>query len=382
MKSRRKIFLSGGLPQFDLVGLPDAAVKEARERVRASVKNCGLDFPVSRVTVNLAPADRKKAGTVYDLPILLGILIASGQARPLPPDAAVIGELSLLGRGAPGARRAPDGARRGKGGHPGAVRPCGQRARGGVRRPSHRLSRTYRPGAFGASRGREEDHSRRAAHAERGRAALPRLCRGEGTGKRQARARSRRRGRAQCAHGRAAGFGQIDARQASPRHTAGHEPRGDDGIHRYLERLRSDGRKAPHTAPAPLPRAAPHALRRRDGGRSAAPAGRGIARRTTACCFSTSCPSPAWGWRGASAARGPGRRGPSPARRRDRGLPPATFMLDARDEPLRNAAGTDSRAAAAGAAKSPSAPTTPRLVRPAHGPDRHHRQEVPRARLR
>ena len=79
-----EIFLSGGLPQFDLVGLPDAAVKEARERVRASVKNCGLDFPVSRVTVNLAPADRKKAGTVYDLPILLGILIASGQARPLP----------------------------------------------------------------------------------------------------------------------------------------------------------------------------------------------------------------------------------------------------------------------------------------------------------
>ena len=92
-----EIFLSGGLPQFDLVGLPDAAVKEARERVRASVKSCGLDFPVSRVTVNLAPADRKKAGTVYDLPILLGILIATGQAKPLPPDAAVIGELSLSG---------------------------------------------------------------------------------------------------------------------------------------------------------------------------------------------------------------------------------------------------------------------------------------------
>ena len=92
-----EIFLSGGLPQFDIVGLPDAAVKEARERVRASAKSCGMDFPVSRVTVNLAPADRKKAGTVYDLPILLGILIASGQAKPLPDDAAVIGELSLSG---------------------------------------------------------------------------------------------------------------------------------------------------------------------------------------------------------------------------------------------------------------------------------------------
>ena len=92
-----EIFLSGGLPQFDVVGLPDAAVREARDRVRASVKNCGLQFPVSRVTVNLAPADRKKEGTVYDLPILLGILAASGQIKPLPKDAAVIGELSLTG---------------------------------------------------------------------------------------------------------------------------------------------------------------------------------------------------------------------------------------------------------------------------------------------
>ena len=93
-----EIFLSGGLPQFDLVGLPDAAVREARDRVRAAAKSCGLEFPVSRVTVNLAPADRKKAGTVYDLPILLGILTASGQL-PAPKDtAAFIGELSLTGQ--------------------------------------------------------------------------------------------------------------------------------------------------------------------------------------------------------------------------------------------------------------------------------------------
>ena len=99
-----EIFLSGGLPQFDLVGLPDAAVKEARERVRASVKNCGLDFPVSRVTVNLAPADRKKAGTVYDLPILLGILCASEQVRLPKEKSAFLGELSLQGglRSVPG----------------------------------------------------------------------------------------------------------------------------------------------------------------------------------------------------------------------------------------------------------------------------------------
>ena len=92
-----EIYLSGGLPQFDVVGLPDAAVREARDRVRASIKNCGLDFPVSRVTANLAPADRRKAGTVYDLPILLGILLASGQLKSVPEDAAFFGELSLAG---------------------------------------------------------------------------------------------------------------------------------------------------------------------------------------------------------------------------------------------------------------------------------------------
>ena len=92
-----EIALSGGLPRFDIVGLPDAAVREARERVRASIKDLGMDFPVSVVTVNLAPADRKKAGTVYDLPILLGILVASGQMKPPAPDAAFIGELSLSG---------------------------------------------------------------------------------------------------------------------------------------------------------------------------------------------------------------------------------------------------------------------------------------------
>ena len=92
-----EIFLSGGLPQFDVVGLPDAAVREARDRVRASIKNCGLDFPVSRLTVNLAPADRRKAGTVYDLPIFLGILLASGQLKAVPEDAAFFGELSLTG---------------------------------------------------------------------------------------------------------------------------------------------------------------------------------------------------------------------------------------------------------------------------------------------
>ena len=73
--------VSNGLPGFDIVGLPDAAVKEARERVRSAIKTNGMKFPVSRLTVNLAPADTRKAGTLYDLPVLLGILCATGEIR-------------------------------------------------------------------------------------------------------------------------------------------------------------------------------------------------------------------------------------------------------------------------------------------------------------
>ena len=92
-----EVYISNGLPSFDVVGLPDAAVREARERVRAAIKNNGFRFPVSRMTVNLAPADKKKAGTLYDLPILVGILAAAGDIEPPRGDAAFIGELSLLG---------------------------------------------------------------------------------------------------------------------------------------------------------------------------------------------------------------------------------------------------------------------------------------------
>ena len=90
-------FLSGGLPAFDVVGLPDAAVREARDRVRAAIKNCGAKFPVSRITVNLAPARLRKEGTLYDLPILLGLLTASEELKSLPENAAFLGELSLSG---------------------------------------------------------------------------------------------------------------------------------------------------------------------------------------------------------------------------------------------------------------------------------------------
>ena len=90
-------YISNGLPGFDIVGLPDAAVKEARERVRAAVKSSGMTFPVSRITVNLAPASQKKMGTHYDLPILIGILAACGNVRRPKSTSAFLGEVGLDG---------------------------------------------------------------------------------------------------------------------------------------------------------------------------------------------------------------------------------------------------------------------------------------------
>ena len=91
-------YISNGLPGFDIVGLPDAAVKEARERGRAAAKNSGLSFPVSRITVNLAPANLKKAGTHYDLPILMSILAACGSVRRPKSTSAFLGEVRLDGK--------------------------------------------------------------------------------------------------------------------------------------------------------------------------------------------------------------------------------------------------------------------------------------------
>lgn len=90
--------VSGGLPCFDVVGLPDTAVKESRDRVRAAIKNCGFTFPTGRITVNLAPADKKKEGAVYDLPILVSILLASDQLKANTESCAFLGEVSLDGK--------------------------------------------------------------------------------------------------------------------------------------------------------------------------------------------------------------------------------------------------------------------------------------------
>ena len=90
--------ISSGLPRFDVVGLPDSAVSESRDRVRSAIKNSGFDFPVSRITVNLAPADRRKEGPLYDLSIFIALLEASEQLNAKTDEYIFLGELSLDGK--------------------------------------------------------------------------------------------------------------------------------------------------------------------------------------------------------------------------------------------------------------------------------------------
>ncbi|SFL46661.1 magnesium chelatase family protein [Paenibacillus sp. 1_12] len=93
-----EVDLSNGLPQMNIVGLPDSAVKESIERVRAAIKNCGYTFPLQRITINLAPADVRKEGSAFDLAIAMGILNTSGQLElEFPEQILILGELALDG---------------------------------------------------------------------------------------------------------------------------------------------------------------------------------------------------------------------------------------------------------------------------------------------
>ena len=93
-----EIDVSSGFPTFQLVGLPDTSIKESRDRVRAAMRNSGYDFPVSRITINLAPGDVRKAGPAFDLPIAVGMLAATGVVKRTDFAGIVhVGELSLDG---------------------------------------------------------------------------------------------------------------------------------------------------------------------------------------------------------------------------------------------------------------------------------------------
>ena len=208
-------FLSGGLPAFDVVGLGDTAVKEARERVRAAIKNCGAKFPVSRITVNLAPANLKKEGTVYDLPLLLGILAGEGEIDAPDPAVRVHRRAVAHRRAAPHQRCAADGDGCGACGREDPLCPRGERRRGDAGRRSDRLRRGDRAAASAPPARRGAALPRAALGADGRGGQRSRFCRRHGAGERQARAGDRRRRLPQRASHRLARCGQVHARAAS-----------------------------------------------------------------------------------------------------------------------------------------------------------------------
>src|SRR3989304_1697173 len=98
LRGEAEIDIAAGLPQLATVGLPEGAVRESKDRIRAALKNCGYSFPAKRITINLAPADIKKEGSAYDLPMAVGILAAEGHIdKAKLKEYLIVGELSLDG---------------------------------------------------------------------------------------------------------------------------------------------------------------------------------------------------------------------------------------------------------------------------------------------
>ena len=206
-----QVQVAPGLPAFNVVGLPDKAVSEARERVRAALVASGLALPARRITVNLAPADLPKEGSHYDLPIALGLMAAIGA---VPPDAlsgfTVLGELGLDGSIAAvaGVLPAAIGA---NARNDGLICPAVVRAGSGLGQPRHGDRRRRLAPPARQSFPRHAGAVAAAAEGARGRGRAARPRRHQGPGERQARARSRRRRRTQPADGRPARRRQVDA---------------------------------------------------------------------------------------------------------------------------------------------------------------------------
>ena len=273
-----QVQVAPGLPAFNVVGLPDKAVSEARERVRAALVASGLALPARRITVNLAPADLPKEGSHYDLPIALGLMAAIGA---LPPDAlagfTVLGELGLDGSvtAVAGVLPAAIGANaRGEG----LICPaaCGPEA-AWASPEMEIIAPTSLIQLANHFRGTQV-LSRPQPKVREVESTLARSQGHQGPGERQARARSRRRRRAQSADGRPARRRQVDAGGAAAddpaaAHAGGAARSVDDRVGR-----RRDRRRRAHQPPS-VPQPASFRLDAGAGRRRLArTAGRGVAR--------------------------------------------------------------------------------------------------------
>ena len=192
-----EVDVSFGLPGFTMVGLPDASVRESRDRVRSAIRNSGFDFPHNRITVNLAPADIRKAGSSFDLPIALGVLAATGcVTRRDVDDVLLLGELSLDGgiHPARGVLPIAAAARRERFTRPAAAAPQSRRSLGRRRAAAlsgplaHRSGRrAQRSGRRSASPPERTPRRPRLRHSRARATAISRTS----TGRRSAAARSR-----------------------------------------------------------------------------------------------------------------------------------------------------------------------------------------------
>ena len=302
-----EVHVSGGLPGFTVVGQPDSACREARDRVRAAVQSSGLTWHPRRYTVNLAPTGLRKVGAALDLAIAIGVLVATEQlAAGRRRDVGFLGELGLDGSirpvaGALSARRRARHRRRSS--CLGALRGRGPAGR--PPRRSRRSSHLRRAGRVSARRGavarRAAGRRRRARRRDRcrpGRRARPAA--------RPAGARGRGGRWPPPAHGRPAGRGQDDARPPAAGPAA--RPRRDQALETTRIHSAAAVRLAARRSrpPATVPRAAP----RRRRSRSSAAARRDCSparsrSRTRVSCSSTSWPSsPVGARRAAPAARG------------------------------------------------------------------------------
>ena len=159
---RVEVDVAPGLPGCQIVGLPDASLSEARERVRSAIRNAGFSYPLSRITVNLAPADRRKHGAAYDVAIAIGILVASEQIRASGGSWALLGELSLDGGIMPVAGVLPMVATLARRRAPPRLRSAAEPP-GGPARVERRRRRGGRPGRRGPPGGRAAWQARSAA---------------------------------------------------------------------------------------------------------------------------------------------------------------------------------------------------------------------------